>query len=374
MMNRLPCCCFIVIMLFAVSPAMSENPGTAREPGSEKIPSIMRMAMETQDRESLLRHMTALADIGDENAAAAFAEIVRHKVFPSGLRVTPFISRASDFNAGKGVREELSPMLEDIFEAETGRLDRILAAGALARYGDRRCLDYLLDEYRKSESVQTREEEHFRDSIFRALCKVIHPDASRLIAVEVRENSGIVLRLTAIQTMLRAGNPAALTVARENISVGSGDFDGIEARIYLEAIARFGDHRDRKFLDDIVGVWEPMFGKPAEKRFGQLLKQAYAKVGKAEAADDLTKITDEKPDDPESPGDYEKNKSESGSGSKTNKKSDKRENALKTSVPDPREEKPRKEEVTNKFVIIFVIVIVVILSVVWLIIRRKSRP
>ncbi|MDM8548785.1 hypothetical protein QUF72_01855 [Desulfobacterales bacterium HSG2] len=119
MINKLQCCCFIVlIMLSATSPAMSENPGTARKPASENIPSIMRMAMETQDWESLLRHMTTLADIGDGNAAAAFAEILRRKVFPSELRVTPFISRASDFNVEKGVREELSPILEEIFEAE----------------------------------------------------------------------------------------------------------------------------------------------------------------------------------------------------------------------------------------------------------------
>ncbi len=273
-------------------PAYSASPHSSVEDIPQKVPHLLKMALEAQDKEVVLQNMRNLVAIGDQKAATAFTEVFKLKVSRLKLPVRQFIVLVSKFEYAQDTKEEIEVLLRELFDkydhaltdAPPGfeltyqyRTDIIKIAGILAAFGDKRSLEYLIDEYRKSRaSKQTIEEENIQGDIFEELCKSNQSEASQFIIDELPNS--MVLPSMAIGVMLEANNPYALEVARQYITVGSDDFDLIEAKLYLKAIIQFGDQTDRTFLDHLSEYIEQPLHTLMKDDLHSLMIQAYEKL------------------------------------------------------------------------------------------------
>ncbi len=281
---------FTVLILVTTSSAISDDFKMRCKLPKENIPHILKMAKETKNYEVLLKCMKDLIDIGNERATAAFTDILKSKILISDLPVTPFVALASNIEIENDTKGELVLILQEMFDGDLSRLDKILVAGALAKHGNENYIGYLIDEYNTSSSILTMEEEHFLEYTVEQLCKINHPKASQFVVNKVQMSNDPVLRLSTIGWMLESDDPNALLIARNNISVESEDFDFIEAKVYLQAIIKFGDYRDKDFLNSLNKNSERLFGNIAEKVFGPLLIDAYNRVDKADTQSSLIRI------------------------------------------------------------------------------------
>ncbi len=274
------CGIFLCILILLVpSTSMPSDLAISQTSMPEEVSQILKMARETENEQVLSTAMHKLGEIGDEQAAMAFMEIFKSKVVSLRLRQTQFIAIASQFQLENSrVKEELVSLLQEMLKKNPERLDIILITGALAKYGDNHSMQYLLNEYQKSQTISSQQEEHFRDYIFEELCQLKQIEASQFVLQEVQKRHDVMLTLSAINLMSEANNPYALEIARKCIHLESEEFDLIEAQHYLRAIIKFGNLSDKEYLDHLSKKSEKLFGIETAKELHPLLMQAYESI------------------------------------------------------------------------------------------------
>jgi hypothetical protein len=219
--------------------------------------------------------MAELVEIDSAAAATAFAnELVRiEENLDRGNEETliPYLMLIFDFSDTTDIRQSLVPTFERLLEGEIIDYEYLYLSAALAKFGAQEKVQWLIDEYRRSESLG------YAAAALELLCRTNQDQAVRFVVEEALQSFDPTVKLATERCLREMGNPASLELMRRWIGVESRDTDQSVVEQYLESIILFGDSRDLEFLEWLDANVSIIYG-PDEPRITPVIETARVSI------------------------------------------------------------------------------------------------
>jgi hypothetical protein len=219
--------------------------------------------------------MAELVEIDSAAAATAFAnELVRIEENLDREReetLVPYLSLIFDFTDTADIRQSLLPTFERLLEGEVRDSESLYLSAALAKFGAQEKVQWLIDEYRQSNSLG------YIARAFELLCRTNQDQAVRFVVEEAVQSFDPNVKLRTERCLREMGNPASLELMRRWIGVESRDTDQSVVEQYLESIILFGDSRDLEFLEWLDTNVSIIYG-PDEPRITPAIETARVSI------------------------------------------------------------------------------------------------
>ena len=244
---------------------------------SDEIGRITERVQAASDGQTAHLAMAELVAIDSAAAATAFAnELLRvQATLDRGNEETliPYLAPVFGFTDTTEIRQILVPAFNRLLEGEVLVDERLYLSAALAKFGAQENVQWLIDEYRRTNSWGRAA------GTLELLCKTNQDLAVRFVVEQVVQSIDPTQKLATARCLREVGNPASLELMRRWDSVASGDFDLIVAKYYLQSIIQFGDSSDLEFIEWVDGNDENLFHpEDFESQIRPLIETAKARI------------------------------------------------------------------------------------------------
>jgi hypothetical protein len=242
---------------------------------SGEIERITESIRSAPDVLTVRQRMAELVEIDSAAAATAFAnELVRIEADldrESEETLVPYLMLIFDFTDTTDIRQSLVPTFERILDGEVLDSERLYLTAALAKFGAQEKVQWLIDQYRQSNSLG------LTARAFELLCRTNQDQAVRFVVEEAVQSFDPTVKLSTERCLREMGNPASLELMRRWIGVGSDDVGQSIVGQYLESIILFGDSSDLEFLEWLDANASGIYG-PDESRVAPVIETARASI------------------------------------------------------------------------------------------------